>query len=288
MSKKRFGDRKDAKLVRKVDSMHFIMGVIYPNRADNEAFISETLDLTSVNRYLEEKNQNHPEYAYNLFQVLVTALLKCITLRPKLNRFYANRNLYERNEITTSFVIKKQFEDHSEEGMAFLHAKPEWTIENVHEEIYRQVTDCRKGKASSTDESMDIFNKLPRFLSKTAIRFVCFLDRHGWVPSSFISTDPFYSSVVFSNLGSIKLKSGYHHLTNWGTTSLFCTIGFKKPRPFYESDGTVQMRDSVDIGLTVDERIADGYYYSKTIRLLKKLIEHPELLDQPMSLEVDY
>ena len=48
------------------------------------------------------------------------------------------------------------------------------------------------------------------------------------------------------------------------------------------------MKDSVTIGLTIDERIADGYYYSRTVRLLKKLLEEPELLDKPFNSEVDY
>ena len=43
-----------------------------------------------------------------------------------------------------------------------------------------------------------------------------------------------------------------------------------------------------ELGLTIDERLADGYYYSKSIRLLKHLLEHPELLDRPISEEVDY
>ena len=48
-------------------------------------------------------------------------------------------------------------------------------------------------------------------------------------------------------------------------------------------DGKVDMRMSVDLGLTVDERIADGYYYSKTVRLLRKLLDQPELLDRPLG-----
>jgi pyruvate/2-oxoglutarate dehydrogenase complex dihydrolipoamide acyltransferase (E2) component len=47
------------------------------------------------------------------------------------------------------------------------------------------------------------------------------------------------------------------------------------------------MRDSVDLGLTIDERIADGYYYSKTIKLLMKLLENPELLEKPLNAEVE-
>ena len=42
------------------------------------------------------------------------------------------------------------------------------------------------------------------------------------------------------------------------------------------------MRDSIDLGLTVDERIADGYYFSRSVKLLRELIEHPELLERPL------
>ena len=130
----------------------------------------------------------------------------------------------------------------------------------------------------------NILNKMSRFL----VGRICWLDRHGWVPNFLIATDPYYSSVVLTNLGSIRLHSGYHHLTNWGTNSLFVAIGERKKRPFYQEDGTVTMRDSIDLGLTIDERIADGYYYSKTVRLLRKLLEQPELLEQPLGTPVEY
>ncbi len=287
--KKRFGDRKDATLIRDLDSMHFIMPLIYPNRCDNEAFISERIDLTNLNAYLEKKNAENPEYKYNLFQSIVTAVLKTITLRPKMNRFIANKNLYQRDEITAAFVVKRIFSDNGEEALAVIHSKDSDNIESVHNEIYRQVSYVRKdGNKDSSTQSMDFFNHLPRFISKAIIGLVCILDRHGWVPSSFIETDPYYTSVVLSNLGSIKLHSGYHHLTNWGTTSVFVTIGEKKPRPFYDEQGNITMKDSIDLGITVDERIADGYYYSKTVKLIKKLLENPELLEKPFNEEVDY
>ena len=125
-------------------------------------------------------------------------------------------------------------------------------------------------------------------LSKTAIKTICWLDRHGWVPKSMVESDPYYSSVVLSNLGSIGLKCGYHHLTNWGTCSLFCIVGEKKTAPYFTADGSYEMRETLDLGLTIDERLADGYYYSKSIKLLKYLLEHPELLERPANEEVDY
>ena len=47
-------------------------------------------------------------------------------------------------------------------------------------------------------------------------------------------------------------------------------------------------REVMDLGITLDERIADGYYYSKTIKLLKYLLQNPELLETPAKEEVDY
>ena len=269
--------------------MHYIMPCIYPNRCDNEAFISERIDLSNLQAYLDKKNADSPVYAYNVFQVIVTAVLKTVTLRPRMNHFIANGNYYERNDVSASFIIKKQFADNAGEGLAFIHAKPTDTIDTVHDEIYRQVTTVRGGKEQgSTDKAMELFNHMPRFLSKAIIRFICVLDRHGKVPQSMIASDPYYASFILSNLGSIKLHAGYHHLTNWGTTSLFVVIGERKKRPFFEDDGSYTMRDSIDLGLTVDERIADGYYFSKTIRLVKKLLECPELLEKPLSEEIDY
>lgn len=289
MSKrKRIGDRKDGILLRDIDSMHFITPLLYPNRCDNEAFISERVDLTNAEEYLKNKNEENPEYKYNLFQLIVTALLKTITLRPKMNRFIANKNTYQRNEVSASFVVKKIFSDKGEEGLAFIHSKESDTLETVHDEIYRQISTCRSEKKDSSSESMDLFNKLPRCISKFIVSIICILDRHGKVPSSLIATDPYYSSVVITNLGSIKLHSGYHHLTNWGTNSVFCAIGEKKLRPFYDETGNVEMKMSVDIGLTIDERLADGYYYSKTVKLLKKLLENPILLEKALSEEVEY
>ena len=98
--------RRDGKFVKNLDPMHIIVPLLYPNRCDNEAYISECIDLTNINRYLEEKNSGDDEFKYTLFHVIVTALMKTIKLRPKLNYFIANKRIYERNEITASFVVK--------------------------------------------------------------------------------------------------------------------------------------------------------------------------------------
>lgn len=280
--------RRDGKFVKNLDPMHIIVPLLYPNRCDNEAYISECIDLTNINRYLEEKNSGDDEFKYTLFHVIVTALMKTIKFRPKLNYFIANKRIYERNEITASFVVKKKFSDRGAEALAVIRGEDKDNLDSVHEKIREQVYSCRSDKLDGSTESMDLISKLPFWLVRFVVYVVRKLDIHGHVPKAFIESDPYYCSAVLSNLGSIKLKSGYHHLTNWGTNSLFVIVGEKKIRPFFKDDGSYDMRDSVELGLTIDERLADGYYYSKSIRLLKKLLENPQLLETPLEEEVDY
>ena len=285
---KKLGDRRDGELIRNVDSMHVIMPLMYPNRCDNEAYIGEVIDLTNINAYLEKKNANNPAYPYKLFQVMVTAMLKVITLRPEMNRFIANKNLYQRNHVSAAFTVKKIFKDGGDEALAKINAKPTDTIDTIHDEIFRQVSYVRKddNKDQST-QSMDVLQKLPRPILKAVGAGARFLDRHGWMPAAVVATDPYQSSVVLSNIGSLHLHSGYHHLTNWGTTSVFVLVGEIQDRPFVQPDGSTVMKSSIELGLTIDERIADGYYYAKTIRLLKKILNEPELLERPLSEEVE-
>lgn len=283
---KKWGDRKDGTLLRDIDSMHYIMPLIFPNRCDNEAFMHLRIDLTKAEAYLAQKNADDPAYKYNLFQLVVTAILKTITLRPYMNRFIVDGKMYQRNEITAAFTVKKIFSDHGGEALARIHAKETDTIDSIHDEIYRQVSFCRSDSKDASTASMDLLQKVPG--RKLIGRIARFLDRHGWMPADMIATDPYYCSAVLTNLGSLKIDAGYHHMTNWGTNSVFCAIGLMKKRPFYDEDGNMEMRMSVDLGMTIDERIADGYYYAKTMRLLKTLLENPQLLELPLNEEVEY
>lgn len=265
------------------DSMHFIMPFIFPGRVDNQAYFTFQIDLSNLNEYLKKKNADHPDYKYNMFQCIVTAMLKAIHLRSKLSIFIHDKRMYKRNEVTAAFTVKQEFKDDGGEVLAFIHSKPEWNIDDVHNEIRRQLLKLKD--KSYVDEStgfMDKFNKLPKFISRPLVSFVCFLERVNLIPKALIETDPYHASVVLANLGSIGLPEGYHHLTNWGTTSIFLVIGQSGRMPFFENDQVV-FKDGVKLGFTIDERIADGYYFSKSIKMMQLFLEEPELLDRPMN-----
>ena len=206
-----------------------------------------------------------------------------------MNRFVQGNRMYMRNCLTASFVIKKQFNDESHESLAFLYFAPEDTINDVHQKLYKEIHTYRGTNATdNSTDGMDMLLKFPRWILRIIIKILHRLDYYGRVPLSLVKTDPNYATIFLSNLGSIKLNAAYHHLNNWGTNSLFVTIGEKHLMPYHDAEGKVEMRETLKLGITLDERIADGYYYSKSIRLLKHLLQNPELLELPANQEVEY
>lgn len=276
-------DRFDAKYMKDIDGMHFIMPYMLPNRCDNEAFFSFKIDLTNLDKYIEDKNKTNPEYKYNLFQCIIAATLKTATLRSKLNIFIHNYKMFKRNNITTAFTVKQEFSDNGNEVLAFITTKPEWTIDDLHNELHRQLLKLKdKEYKDDTSSIFDTVNAIPKFISHPIMKFLAWLEKHDWIPRALIESDPYQSSVYFANLGSIGLPSGFHHLTNWGTTSVFVVIGKASKMPFYENEQVV-FKDGVELGFTIDERIADGYYFAKSFKLLQFLLQNPEYLDKPFN-----
>lgn len=291
--KRRRGDRYDAVRVRGLDSMHRLMTCMMPNRCDNEAYILVSADTTKIDAYVAKKNAENPEHRYTMYQVILGALGRTVELRPLMNRFIMGDCYYDRTRITMSMVAKKAFNDKSSEGIAILEYDPadaRGPIGQMHDKLcdftYRLRTE---GESDSTTDDMEIICKLPGVLVHCFIRLLAWLDRHSKMPKSLAKVDPYNSTVFISNIGSLGLNAGYHHLSNWGTNSIFVIVGERKLTPHYDERGNVTMRPTVELGLTLDERIGDGYYFAKTVKLLKKLLENPELLDRPGAegIEID-
>jgi pyruvate/2-oxoglutarate dehydrogenase complex dihydrolipoamide acyltransferase (E2) component len=147
--KRRLGDRKDGYLVRDADTMHKFMPYIMPNRADSEAMVTEVIDMSAVVDYVKSKNYDGIEFKYTFFHVICAAVAKTIALRPKLNRFYAGKRLYQRNNISISFTVKKQFTDHSEEGLAIVRPdcdSEDSPVEQIYQTVKKICTKLRKEK----------------------------------------------------------------------------------------------------------------------------------------------
>ena len=42
-----------------------------------------------------------------------------------------------------------------------------------------------------------------------------------------------------------------------------------------------------EFGINLDERIADGYYFVKSVHMLQYIFDHPELLEDPANTTIE-
>ena len=167
----------------------------------------------------------------------------------------------------------------------YLVPNPTDTVNEISQKILGDVAEMRKSEHATggIDEILDKFAALPRPIFAASVRLIRYLDFWGLNPKVLTDGDPNYSSILVANLGSVKLPAIYHHLNNYGTNSIMVTIGTLHKEEVLMDDGTKQIRDIVSVGATLDERIADGFYFGRSLKLIKYIFENPEILEKPLN-----
>ena len=284
---KKFGDRYDAKRVRDIDGVHHYMAYLMPKRCDAEVYINQKIDITELLKYIEEKNASG-ERKVTLFHCFIAAIARTVKMRPLLNRYISGKRFYDRHEISMGFTVKKQFTDHAEETLMIYRPKDEENLTAITDRLCPKVKEAKKDRGQSVDDILNIVKKLPKPVMHLFMAFMRFADSHGLMPKAFSSVDINYCTVLLSNLGSIKCDAVYHHLNNFGTNSIVITIGEMHKEVMLDENNEPVIRDIVNIGATLDERIADGFYFARSLKLIKHLFKNPHLLDKTLGEEIDF
>lgn len=283
--KKRFGDRRDAKKVRDLDGMHNIMLEVMPKRCDADVYINVKIDVTNLIKYVEDYKKKNPDKKITFFHAFATAFGKVIYNKPLLNRYIINRTYYDRNEVILAFVAKVAFEDNSEEMMINIPIEKEDNIFSIRDKIAKRVEKVRNTKTktddkrSGTNNIVDVVGHFPKFLRKIVVKVLQSFDRHDWLPKDIIEDNLYYSTAILSNLGNLGIGSIYHHLTDFGTSSILATMGKIHKETIVDEKGKTKVIDVCDFGVNLDERIADGYYFAKSLQLLEYILANPKLLE---------
>lgn len=275
-------NRRDGKRIIWPDGYHNILPYVMPKRTEAEVSMTQQFDVTDLVKYMADRNEKEGTQL-KIFHAICTAVARTVYHRPKLNYFISGRRYYERPDITLSFVVKQKFEDEADETLMFLKVEPDMNIDSISKLIIGDVKKVRKEKSNDLDKLMDFVGSLPRPILEAFFGSLRILEYHGIMPKALTAGDPNYSSVLLSNLGSIKADSCYHHLSNYGTCSVMITIGVLHKEQKLMEDGTWQARDVINCTFTIDERLADGFYFAKSLRIAKYMLEHPESMTDPIS-----
>ena len=106
------------------------------------------------------------------------------------------------------------------------------------------------------------------------------MDKFGLLPKSIIDASPFHCSMTITNLASIRTNAIYHHVYNFGTTTMIMAMGIPREFPTRKK-GEIVFEKCIPIGFVMDERVCSGSQYVVASRKLLNYLKHPELLEVP-------
>lgn len=272
------------KRVKNISGLNQIMLDIKPKRCDSDVYINQKIDVTNLCDYMTKTKKKNSDLTY--FHAFVTALGKTFYNRKKLNYYVRNRHLYEHKDIVISFVAKISFDDKSEEVMLLIPIDENDNIFTISDKIKSKIEKLRNKNKNydkkGANNAIIILGKLPNILRVPIVGILKLFDKWGILPSSLMEDNLYYSSVIVSNLGSIKCGAIYHNITDFGTCSGIITIGEIKEEEVI-IDGKKVIRKFCEFGVNLDERIADGYYFVKSLKLLEYILNNPKMLENNCS-----
>lgn len=275
--------RIDGVRLKHLNHYQRIIPFVMPSRNDATVLYEANIDITHTLAFLKAFNQDNDTNA-SIMDVIMAAMVRMLSQRPHLNRFVVGKNMYARNQIIGSFALKKEMSEQAETTEVKITFDPADTLLDSVSKIRSGIEENKGNDATNDQEGFtNLMNKLPNWLISMVIGLVKGLDRIGRMPKSIHALSPFHASFFLTNLGSLGIGSVYHHLYELGTVSWFVGLGNIKTDRKNET-----VKRTIDLKFVYDERLTDGYYAAKALRMLVKFIEHPEkLLVEPKSVITD-
>ncbi len=279
--KRKLGDRYEGRRVRTLPPMNYVMPYVMKVRADSQNQFEDVIDISNIERYLDEKHKEG--YTdMTLLHVILAAYVRVVSERPGINRFIAGQKIYARNNIECVMAVKKEMTIQGQETCIKVEFDPRDDIYNVYKKFQKTVH-----AAVAADTGMDntarALVKLPGLLFRGAIAFLRFLDYIGLLPKALMKVSPFHGSMIITSMGSLGIPAIYHHLYDFGTLPCFISYGSIFSGDAVRRDGTKERHHFVTFKVVTDERICDGYYYASAFKRIKRYLLHPEVLDVPAA-----
>ena len=278
-----WGDRIDGRKIRTLAPMAQITAYFQWERNICSNFFEESFEITHVDRYIRQKRREGLK-DFGITHVLLAAYVRGVAKYPQLNRFINGQKVYSRgDDIQYCMVIKKEMTVDSPDTSIKVHLNPRDTAEDVYHKLNAAIESVKATQEldSNLDALIMALNLIPSIVLKFTVWFLKLLDYFGLLPKFLLELSPFHGSLFFTSMGSLGIPPIYHHLYDFGNLPCFGAFGMKRKALEVEEDGSVVQRKYVDVKFVLDERICDGFYYATFFKYFKRLMAHPEVLDNP-------
>ena len=285
--KRRYGDRKEGRLVRSLPPFNKFIPYIMPTRNDGCNQYEESFEITALDRRLRQLRVAGYK-GIGILHFLIAAYIRGVSMLPGINRFVVGRRVYARDNIEIVMTVKRELSINATETTVKVVFEPTDTIFDVYRKMNEKIDEIKASQDNNnTEDVAEALTKAPRFLLRFAITVLRVMDYFGWVPQKLLDASPFHGSMIITDMGSLRIGPIYHHIYNFGTLPVFIAFGAK--RHAYEIDRHGQVVDNkyVDCKFVLDERTVDGHYYAQFLQAYRYLFAHPEILEAPPTKVVE-
>jgi hypothetical protein len=266
--------RPDGDLVRDLPPVRGVVPYLMRRRNESAVYHEAFYDVGRARSWLRAYNRSHEARA-TLFHLVLYASARALHLRKGLNRFASGGRVYQRREVSVSFAAKKEMKDPAPFATVKLRFEAEEPFEETVRRVAEAVDEGRWGQARRIDQEAALLMRLPGFAIAGLTGLAAWLDRWNLLPGALMRDDPFFSSLFLANLGSVGLSDTFHHLYEYGTVSIFGVVGTVRPTVVPIRGGT-EVRELLSVRWTLDERVNDGFYAARSLRIAQDVLEDPE------------
>ena len=278
-----WGDRNDGRRIRTLSPLAQITSYFQVERNSCTNLFEESFEITHVERYIRQKRREG--YTdFGITHVLLAAYVRGLCKYPQLNRFISGQKVYSRGEdIQYCMVVKKEMTVDAPDTTIKVHLSRKDTAVDVYRKLNAAVDEVKATQEldSGIDNLIAYLLLIPGVVLKFVVWLLKLLDYFGMLPKFLTELSPFHGSLFFTSMGSLGIPPIYHHLYDFGNLPVFGAFGCKRRALEVLEDGSVVQRKYLDCKFTLDERIVDGYYYAAFFKHYKRILAHPEILDNP-------
>ncbi len=273
--------RVDGYKVKSAEPMYALIPYFLTKRYDAMNMITIDIPVEPLKQFINQKRKEGIMISH--LGLVIAAYVRMLGEFPFLNRFIGNKTVYQHKDFTVSMVVLRPREN--SDIMSKIHFELDDDVFMIQKRIDDYVESKREGEDTSLDKAMNILQHIPGLMG-AAIGVLRFLDKHGLLPKALVETSPFHASLLISNLASIRTNHIYHHLYQFGTTSIGITMGNLRERPKRGRDGEIIHEKCIPLGVVMDERICGGHYFADAFGKFQKYLAHPELLEKAPDFKI--
>ena len=285
--KRRFGDRKEGRLLRSLPAFAKFVPFIMPTRNIACNQYEESFEVSDVDRRLRKLRVDGYK-GIGILHFIIAAYIRGVSMLPGMNRFVVGRRIYARDNIEVVMTVKRSLAIDATETTIKVVFEPTDTIFDVYRKMSEKIDEIKTVEGNNnTEDVAEAMCKAPRFLLRFALTILRIMDYFGWLPQSLLDASPFHGSMIITDLGSLRIGPIYHHIYNFGTLPVFISFGAKRHAYELDRHGNMVDRKYVDCKFVMDERTVDGHYYAQFLQAFRYICQHPEIVETPPSKVVE-